>query len=98
MPRPQKLPDAEIEERLAGLEGWTREGDEIVTEFQLQDFVAAVGLIAQIGVLAERMNHHPTLTNTYNRVGVALNTHDAGGITEYDFSLAAEINERAGRA
>ena len=44
------------------------------------------------------MNHHPTLTNTYNRVGVALNTHDAGGITEYDFSLAAEINGRAGRA
>ena len=97
MPRPQKLSDAEIEERLASLEGWSREGDEIVTEFQLEDFVAAVGLIAQIGVLAERMNHHPTLPNTYNRVGVALNTHDAGGITEYDFSLAAEINERAGR-
>ena len=97
MPRPQKLPDAEIEERLAGLEGWTREGDAIATEFQLEDFVAAVGLIAQIGVLAERMNHHPTLTNTYNRVGVVLNTHDAGGITEYDFSLAGEINERAGR-
>ena len=43
MPRPQKLSDAEIEERLAGLEGWSREGDEIVTEFQLEDFVAAVG-------------------------------------------------------
>ena len=97
MPRPEKLSDAEIGERLASLEGWSREGDEIVTEFQLDDFVAAVGLIAQIGVLAERMNHHPTLTNTYNRVDVALNTHDAGGITEYDFSLAAEINERAGR-
>ena len=98
MPRPQQLSDAEIEERLASLDGWSREGDEIVTEFQLADFVAAVGLIAQIGVLAERMNHHPTLTNTYNRVGVALSTHDAGGITGYDFSRAAEINDRGGRA
>ena len=93
-----KLNDTEIEEALTGLDGWSREGDEIVREVQLADFVAAMGLITQIGILAERMNHHPTLTNTYNRVGVALNTHDAGGITEYDFSLAAEINERAGRA
>ncbi len=89
------LSDTEIEEALAGLEGWTREGDEIVREFVLDDFVAAMGLITQVGVLAERANHHPTLTNTWNRVHIALSSHDAGGITDRDVKLAAEINERA---
>ena len=93
---PTKLSDAEIAQALAGLAGWRREGDEIVREFQLADFVAALGLITQIGVLAERMDHHPTLTNTYNRVRVALSTHDLGGISDYDVRLAGEINERAG--
>lgn len=91
-----KLNDAEIEAALAGLEGWSREGDEIVREVQLADFVAAMGLITQVGILAERMNHHPTLTNTWNRVRIALSTHDVDGISDYDMRLAAEINERIG--
>jgi 4a-hydroxytetrahydrobiopterin dehydratase len=92
---PMKLSDAEIDEALAGLEGWSRDGDEIVRELQLADFVAAMGLIAQVGILAERMNHHPTLTNTWNRVRIALGTHDVGGISDFDVRLAGEINERA---
>ena len=91
-----KLNDAEIEAALAGLDGWSREGDEIVREVQLADFVAAMGLITQVGILAERMNHHPTLTNTWNRVRIALSTHDVDGISDYDMRLAAEINERIG--
>lgn len=92
MPR---LSDSEIEQALAGLEGWRREGGELVRDFVLRDFVASLGFIAQVGALAERANHHPTLTNTYNRVRVALSTHDEGGITERDVTLAGEINERA---
>ena len=91
-----KLSDEAIAEQIAGLEGWTREGGEIVREVAFADFVAAMGLIAQIGVLAERMNHHPTLTNTWNRVRIALSTHDVGGISDYDFRLAREIEERIG--
>ena len=93
---PTKLSDTEINQALAGLEGWSRDGDEIVRELQLADFVAAMGLITQIGILAERMNHHPTLTNTWNRVWIALSTHDVGGISDFDVRLAGEINERAG--
>jgi 4a-hydroxytetrahydrobiopterin dehydratase len=93
MPR---LSDTEIEQALADLEGWRREGDDLVRDFVQRDFVAALGLIAQIAALAERANHHPTLTNTYNRVRVALSTHDEGGITERDVALAREIEERAG--
>ena len=90
-----RLNDAEIERALAGLEGWLREGEALVRDFVLPDFVAALGFIVQIGALAERASHHPTLTNTYNRVRVALSTHDEGGITEHDVALASEINERA---
>lgn len=89
-----RLTDTEIEAALGGLEGWQRDGDSIVREFKLKDFVAALGLIAQIGVLAERANHHPELRNVYNTVRVALSTHDEGGVTEKDLDLAREINER----
>ncbi|MBM3140691.1 MAG: 4a-hydroxytetrahydrobiopterin dehydratase [Chloroflexi bacterium] len=91
----EKLSDERVRAGLAGLAGWAREGDEIVREFQFADFVAAMGFIAQVGVLAERANHHPSLSNVYNRVRIALSTHDAGGITERDLALAKEISERA---
>ena len=91
-----KLSDAEIEQALSDLESWDRRGDEIVREFQFRDFVEAMGFIAQVGVLAERANHHPNLSNVYNRVTIALSSHDEGGITERDIKLATEISERAG--
>lgn len=91
-----KLNDDEVAAALTRLDGWTREDDAISREFVLKDFVAAIGLIAQIGLLAERANHHPTLENTYNRVRVLLSTHDEGGITEKDVALAEEITARAG--
>ena len=90
-----KLSDAEIERALAGLDGWRRAEDRIVREFEFRDFVEAMGFIAQVGVLAERANHHPNLSNVYNRVTIELSSHDEGGITERDVKLATEINERA---
>jgi 4a-hydroxytetrahydrobiopterin dehydratase len=89
------LADDAITSALNGLEGWTRTGDAIVREFEFADFVDAVGFITKVGVLAERKNHHPELSNVYNRVRIALSTHDAGGITNLDISLAGEINERS---
>lgn len=91
MPR---LTDDEINRTLAGLEGWRREGDALARDFVLRDFVAALGFIVEVGALAERANHHPTITNTYNRVRLELSTHDEGGITERDVDLAREVNAR----
>ncbi len=89
-----KLSDDEITRELGSLAGWRREGEAIARDYELADFVAALGLIAQIGALAERADHHPTLTNTYSRVGITLSTHDVGGITENDFALARAIEVR----
>jgi 4a-hydroxytetrahydrobiopterin dehydratase len=90
----ERLDDAAIEGALSGLDGWSRAGDTIVREFEFGDFVDAIGFIAKVGVLAERKNHHPELSNVYNRVRIELSTHDAGGITDLDLALASEINER----
>ena len=90
-----KLSDEQVTEALADLEGWSRDGDKIAREFQFRDFIAALGFITQVGVLAEKANHHPELSNVYNRVTIALTTHDEGGITEKDIALAAAVSERA---
>jgi 4a-hydroxytetrahydrobiopterin dehydratase len=92
---PDPLSDGAIDEALSGLGGWSREGEAIVRDFQFADFVDALGFIAKVGVLAERANHHPELSNVYNRVRIALSTHDAGGITQNDIELAREIDQRA---
>lgn len=91
----QLLTVDEVESALRTLPGWQRDGDRIVRTFLFADFVAALGFIAQVGALAERADHHPELTNVYNRVTIALSTHDSGGITPMDTELAAEISARA---
>lgn len=86
------LNDGQIDKALAELDGWSRNGETIEREFEFPDFVTALGFIVQVGVLAERANHHPEIHNVYNRVRIALSTHDVGGVTDSDTSLASEIN------
>src|SRR5712692_7275373 len=85
------LPDAEIAERLAALDGWNRTGDEIVKMFVLPSFPEAIAFVTRIADRAEAADHHPDLDIRYRKVRVALSTHAAGGITDKDFDLAAEI-------
>lgn len=85
------LTDDEIMARLANLPGWERRGGAITKTYMLADFPAAVGFVVRIGMLAEAAWHHPDLTIHWNRVGVTLSTHEAGGITEKDFDLAAKF-------
>jgi 4a-hydroxytetrahydrobiopterin dehydratase len=90
-----KLTDAEIQQALAGLPGWSVEDGEIARQFKFKDFVGALGFIAQVGALQEQMDHHATITNTYADVKLALSTHSEGGITEKDIELAKKVSERA---
>ena len=87
----QKLgPDA-IASLSRALPGWqfdTQRGGTLCREFMFQDFVQAFGFMAQVALVAERLNHHPEWSNVYNRVAVTLTTHDAGGLTELDVELA----------
>ena len=92
MPR---LSEDEIEVRLGELEGWRREGDAIVKEFQLDDFVGSVDFINRVAPVAEEMNHHPDLKVSWNKVEVSITTHSEGGLTDNDFELAKSIDPLA---
>jgi 4a-hydroxytetrahydrobiopterin dehydratase len=87
-----KLSEAQIQEHLANVPGWALEDGMIVRTFTLKDFTAALTFVGACGHLAEAAGHHPDITINYNRVKLALVTHDAGGLTEKDFALAAQIN------
>ena len=76
---------------LESLSGWYFKENAIEKEFKFKNFTQALGFIVQIGVCAERMNHHPELFNVYNKVNIRLNTHDSGGVTEKDIELAKQI-------
>jgi 4a-hydroxytetrahydrobiopterin dehydratase len=98
MPRPQRLPDAEIATRLVTLPQWTLAAGKLHRELRFATFVEAFGFMAALALVAERMNHHPEWFNVYNRVVIDLTTHDAQGITELDFELAAAAERLAASA
>jgi 4a-hydroxytetrahydrobiopterin dehydratase len=79
---------------LAELPEWTaaREGAAIVRSFEFADFVEAFGFMTRIALLAEKADHHPEWSNVYNRVEIALTTHDAGGLSERDVAMARAID------
>ena len=61
-------------------------------DFRFPDFVTAFGFMTSVALRAESMNHHPEWFNVYNRVAVDLTTHDARGISQSDFDLAAKMD------
>lgn len=87
-----KLSDAEINDKLASLDGWSLKDGKLHREFKFSDFNAAFGFMARAALFAEQMNHHPEWFNVYNKVIIDLATHDAGGVTELDFKLAGKMN------
>lgn len=97
MTRPKKLSAPDADARLSTVPGWTREGEKLHRVFTFADFSEAFGFMARVALAAEKLDHHPDWTNAWNRVTVDLSTHDAGGITELDFRLAAEMNRLAGK-
>ena len=90
-----RLNDKEIDERLAELEGWERDGDAIRRAFKLDDFKGSVDFVNRLTPEAEDMNHHPDLAISWNEVTVTISTHSEGGLTANDFDLARRIEQVA---
>jgi 4a-hydroxytetrahydrobiopterin dehydratase len=84
------LTAAEIAAHLAKLPAWQVENGELVRTFKFEDFRASMRFVNQVADLAEEAGHHPDIDIRYNRVRLALVTHDAGGLTAKDFDLAAQ--------
>jgi len=88
----RRLSDEEIQAALDGLSDWDREGEAVVRTYRLKDFAAATNFVNAVAELAEAARHHPDIDIRYNRVRIALSTHDAGGITRRDVELAEGID------
>ena len=87
------LSQTEIKGKLISVPDWQIESGELTRTFLLKDFRAALGFVNKVGELAEQAGHHPDIDIRYNKVRLALATHDAGGITEKDFELAAAADK-----
>jgi len=92
MPAARNLPESEISTRLADLPEWALVGEKLHREFRFRDFSEAFAFMTRVALLAERVDHHPEWSNVYATVRIDLRTHDAGGITDLDFELAAAID------
>ena len=86
------LNDDEIEQRVSGLDGWSRDGDAITKDFKRDQFTGSVEFVNEVLPVAEDMGHHPDLAISWDTVTVTISTHSEGGLTPSDFELAEKID------
>ena len=92
----EKLNEQEIKDRMKEMDAaWLAKGKFLHRELLFKDFVEAFSFITAVALVAEKANHHPNWNNAYNKVVIALSTHDANGITKKDFDLAKAIDKIA---
>jgi 4a-hydroxytetrahydrobiopterin dehydratase len=72
--------------------GWRHEGNALRREFTFADFAEAFAFMTSVADMAEAADHHPDWSNSYNKVAIALTSHDKGRVTQRDSSLAEQIN------
>jgi len=91
-----KLSEQEISGGLRSLGGWSVVNGNLHRVFEFQDFTQAFGFMTRVALAAEKMDHHPDWSNSWNKVTVDLCTHSAGGLTQNDFDLAGKIQKLFG--
>lgn len=91
MPASRLSPSA-VRQAMATLPRWTRRGQVLRRTFEFKDFPAALKFTNAVARLAEKAWHHPDIDIRWNKVTLALTTHDAGGLTAKDFELAAKFD------
>ena len=89
--RPRPLAARAVDGRLPSIPGWTRQGKELVLTNRFESFAAAIACVNRVAAEAEAMDHHPDMLISYRNVTFRLSSHDAGGITDRAFRLAARI-------
>lgn len=87
-----RLSQEEIDEELKNLPGWSVVDEKLHREIEFDSFNQAFGFMTRAAMEIEKMNHHPEWFNVYNKLTIELTTHDAGGITKNDISLARILN------
>ena len=87
------LSKSEVREKLKEVKGWKLKGSKIERVYKFKKFMDGIAFVNKLAELAEKEEHHPDMQIVWTTVKVGLTTHDAGGITNYDISMAKKINE-----
>lgn len=87
-----RLDDHHLRAALSALPQWQRDSDTLVRTLEFPDFAAAIQFVMRVADAAEAAGHHPDIDIRWNRVRLALTTHDAGGLTQADLDLAATLD------
>lgn len=88
-----RLSESELQGRLSEMPAWHLRADQLSRSFEFSDFVEAFGFMTSVALVSERLGHHPNWSNVYNRVEIALSTHEVDGISDNDLLLAAMIDQ-----
>ena len=91
-----KLSQADVDQQMKNLNGWTLQGNEIIKQFPFKDFLAAVAFVNRLAPEAEAADHHPDIEINYKRVTLTYSTHSEGGLTDKDFAGAATADRVVG--
>lgn len=93
-----RLGEGQIREQLAKIPAWTIVDGKLHREFKFKDFVEAFSFMSAVALIAEKKNHHPDWSNSYDRLVVDLVSHDVGALSQRDFDLAQAIDALARRS
>jgi 4a-hydroxytetrahydrobiopterin dehydratase len=96
MPKEIALDDAAVAERFALLQGWELVDGRLHRELRFADFPEAFAFMTRVALTAEKLDHHPDWSNSWNTVVIDIVSHDAGGLTPRCFDLAAAVDAAAG--
>lgn len=88
-----KLTAEAIVEKLSEVNSWEEVGDKIHKRFNFENFAESLEFVNKVGEIAEKMDHHPDITFGWGYAEFEITTHDAGGLTEWDFALARRIDK-----
>ena len=88
-----KLTEQEIASSMPQLQGWRREGDAIVKQYEFGKFAEGIRFVDRVAEAADAADHHPDIDIRYTKVTMSLSTHSAGGLTKKDFELAGRIDQ-----
>lgn len=91
-----RLSHDQVDARLTEIPGWGLANGRLHRELEFRNFVEAFGFMAMVALEAEKLNHHPDWSNSWNKVVLDISSHSAGGITDQCFTLAAAINRALG--
>jgi len=87
------LTTKQVSLHLKAVPSWSKRAQTIFRTFKFEGFLDSIGFVNRIARKAQKINHHPDIDIRFNKVTLKLTTHDEGGITEKDFSLARQCDE-----